>query len=365
MRIKDIEFMPKYIPEELKYVPEKISKVWENEIMESFENVGLNKDRLIKIYERMLIARYADMKGYEMFFKGEIPGYFHSSVGQEAVAFGVIEALEPEDYITTTYRGHAHYIARGGSVEKMFAEILGKATGCCKGKGGSMYIIDFSKNILYSSGIVSAPIPVATGIGLGIKIKKEKKVVAAFFGDGATNEGEFHECLNLAYIWKLPVIFIIENNRWAITSHVDRMMSSYNPSLRAIGHNIPVYVVNGMDFFEVYKVSKKVIKMVREKQEPSIIEALTHRYHGHTRIDPAYGIYRTMDVTEWYKMDDPLLKIRFFLIHIGWLEEKEIEKIEKKAKEEVEKAVESAKNAPYPELFEAYTDVYLDYPVEK
>jgi len=333
--------------------------------MESFENIGLNKDRLIKIYERMLIARYADMKGYEMFFRGEIPGYFHSYVGQEAVAFGVIEALEPGDYITVSYRGHAHYIARGGDVEKMFAEILGKATGVCKGKGGSMYIIDHSKNILHSSGIVSAPIPVAVGIGLGIKIKKEKKVVATFFGDGATNEGVFHESLNLARIWELPVIFVIENNRWAITSHVERMMSAYNPSVRAVGHNVPIYVVNGMDFFEVYKVSKKVIKEVRERQMPAVIEALTHRFHGHTRIDPAFGVYRTMEVTEWYKTSDPLLKIRLFLVHMGWLSEREIEEIERRAREEVEKAIEAAKKAPYPDISEAYTDVYADYPVEK
>jgi pyruvate dehydrogenase E1 component alpha subunit len=361
----DFDFIPRYLPEELKYVPEKVSEVWRSEIMESFEKFGLSRDRIVKIYERMLIARYADIKGYEMFFEGEIPGYFHSSAGQEAVAFGVIEALNLEDYITTNYRGHAHYIARGGNLEKMMAEILGKATGCCRGKGGSMYLIDFSKGILYSSGIVSATIPVAVGVGLGIKLKGEKKVVAAFFGDGATNEGEFHECLNLASIWNLPVIFIIENNSWSITSHVDRMMSSYNPSLRAVGHDVPTYTVDGMDFFEVYKVAKKVVDTVREEQKPSVIEALTHRYHGHTRVDPAYGVYRTKDVVEWYKTSDPLLRLRFFLTRVGWLSEKEIEEIEKKTKEKVEKAVESAKEAPYPEPTEAFTDVYLDYPVER
>jgi pyruvate dehydrogenase E1 component alpha subunit len=365
VRIEEIDFIPKYIEEELKYVPEKVSAIWETKLMESFENIGLSKDRLIKVYERMLLARYADLKGYEMFFKGEIPGYFHSSVGQEAVAFGVIEALESEDYIVTNYRGHAHYIARGGSVEKMIAEILGKATGCCKGKGGSMYIIDFSKNILYSSGIVSAQIPVAIGVALGVKMKKERKIVAVFLGDGAVNEGEFHECLNLASIWNLPVIFVVENNRWAITSHIDRMMSSYNPSARAIGHNVQVNIVNGMDFFEVYKVSWKMVKLVREKQEPAVIETLTHRYHGHTRVDPAYGVYRTREVTDWYKMDDPLLKLRYFLLYAGWLKEGEIKEIEKKAKEEAEEAVELAKKAPYPEISEAYTDVYSDYPVEK
>lgn len=359
------DFIPKYVPEELKYIPKKISKIWEKEFIESFERFGLTKDRLIKIYERMLIARYADIKCYEMFFKKEIPGYFHSSVGQEAVAFGAIEALKLEDYIVTNYRGHAHYIAKGGDVEKMIAEILGKATGCCKGKGGSMYIIDVSKGVMYSSGIVSAPIPVAIGIGLGIKLKEEKKVVVVFTGDGATNEGEFHECLNLASIWHLPVIFIVENNRWAITSHVERFMSTYNPSIRAVGHEIPIYIVDGMDFFEVYKVSKKAIDDAREECKPSVIEALTHRYHGHTRIDPAYGVYRTRDVTDWYKMADPILRFRFFLIYTEVLSENKIEEIERKARERVEKAVESAKKAPYPEISEAYADVYLDYPVEK
>ncbi|MEM3708947.1 MAG: thiamine pyrophosphate-dependent dehydrogenase E1 component subunit alpha [Nitrososphaerales archaeon] len=365
MKVREkADFIPIYLPEELKRIPEKISDVWRNRFMESFERIGLKKDRIIKIYERMLVARYADMKGYEMFFRGEIPGYFHSSVGQEATAFGVIEALDTEDYVITNYRGHAYYIARGGSVEKMMSEILGKATGCCKGKGGSMYIIDFSKGILYSSGIVSAPLPVAVGIALGVKIKKEQKVVVVFTGDGATNEGEFYECVNLSSIWNLPVIIVIENNRWAITSHVERMTSSYNPSLRAIGHNVPIYIVDGMDFFEVYKISRKVVEYVRETSRPCIIEALNQRYHGHTRVDPAYGIYRGREVVEWYKTNDPLLKMRLFLINMSWLDEDEISELERRAKEEVEKAVEFARKAPYPEISEAYTDVYADYSVE-
>jgi TPP-dependent pyruvate/acetoin dehydrogenase alpha subunit len=359
------DFTPPFIDGELKHIPEKLSQKWEKELMESFENSGLDRERIINIYGKMLIARFAEIRGYEMFFNGEVPGYFHSGAGQEAVSFGVIEALRPDDYITTTYRGHISYIAKGGKLEDMFSEILGKARGCCKGKGGSMYTIDFSKGFLYSSGIVSAPISVAVGIGQGIKLENEDKIAVTLLGDGATNEGQFHESLNLACVWELPVLFVIENNKWAITTHVERVMSTYNPSLRAVGHNIPTYIVDGMDLFEVYKVSRKIIDSIRSRQGPVVIEALTQRFHGHTRVDPAYGIYRSRDVTEWYKMSDPLIRIRLFLEHVGWLNAKELIEMDLKAKQEVEKAIKIAKEAPYPEVSEAYTDVYKDYIIER
>lgn len=354
------DFIPPFIDGELKHIPEKISQKWEKELIESFETSGLSKERIISIYGRMLIARFAEIKGYEMFFNGEVPGYFHSGAGQEAVSFGVMEALRPDDYITTTYRGHISYIAKGGNLVDMFSEILGKATGCCKGKGGSMYTIDFSMGFLYSSGIVSAPIPVAIGIGQGIKLKNDDKIAVSFLGDGATNEGQFYESLNLACVWELPVLFVIENNKWSITTHVERAMSTYNPSLRAVGHNISTYIVDGMDLFEVCKVTRKIVDKIRVRQGPAVLEALTQRFHGHTRVDPAYGIYRSREITEWYKMNDPLIRMRLFLERIGWLNTKELTEMELEAKQEVEKAIKIAKEAPYPDPSEAYVDVYKD-----
>lgn len=179
------------IPTELKFIPERPSEEWKKNLADSFENFGLKKEDLIEIYKNMLVARYFEVEGYGMFFEGKIPGYFHSGAGQEAVAFGAIKATRAEDYVVSNYRGHIHLIAKGGDVNKMMAEILGKATGYCHGKGGSMYTVDFPLGFLYSSGIVSATIPVAVGVGLGIKLGKEDKVVLSFFGDGAANEGDF------------------------------------------------------------------------------------------------------------------------------------------------------------------------------
>lgn len=351
------------LPSELKFIPEKPSKEWEKNLADSLENFDLKKEDLVQIYRDMLVARYFESEGYSMFFEGQIPGYFHSGAGQEAVAFGATKATRQDDYAVSNYRGHVHLIAKGGDINKIMAEILGKATGYCKGIGGSMYTVDLPLGFLYSSGIVSATIPVAVGVGLGIKLGKEDKVVLSFFGDGAANEGEFHECLNFASIWKLPVIFIVENNKYAITTSTKRCLSINNIAFRASGYSMPGCVVDGMDFLEVYLATKQAVERARNGGGPSLIEALTYRFHGHTRYDPAYGLYRSKEILEWYKSNDPIERIERFLKRMGWISARDLKTYRNEAKRNVEKAVKFAMESPYADTEEAYSDVYADYPV--
>jgi pyruvate dehydrogenase E1 component alpha subunit len=348
---------------ELNSIPEQPSEEWGKKFVDSLQRFDLKKQDIIEMYKNMLIARCFEAKGYSMFFEGQIPGYFHSGAGQEAVAFGAAKAIRRDDYVVSNYRGHVHLIAKGGDINKIMAEILGKATGYCKGKGGSMYTVDVPLGFLYSSGIVSATIPVAVGVGLGIKIGKDDKVVLSFFGDGAANEGEFHECLNFASIWKLPVIFIVENNKYSITTSTKRSISVKNIAFRASGYNIPGCVVDGMDLLEVYLATKEAVERARNGDGPSLIEALTHRFHGHTRWDPAYGVYRSKEVLDWYKANDPIERTERFLLRINWISSEELEIYRNESIELVENAVKFAVESPYPDVEEAYSHVYSDYEV--
>ncbi len=352
-----------YVQKELELIPKQPSQKWEKDLKDSLENCGLKKEDFIEIYEKMLIARYFEMAGYEMFFKGEIPGYFHSGAGQEAVAFGSIKTLREDDYVVSNYRGHIHLFAKGGDIKKTMAEILGKSTGYCEGLGGSMYTVDVSRGFLYSSGIVSATIPVGVGAALAIKMGKEDKVVLSFFGDGAASEGTFHECLNFASIWKLPIVFIVENNKYAITCGSKRSVSIKNIAFRASGYNMPGCVVDGQDFLEVYLATREAVDRARKGEGPYLIEALTYRFHGHTRWDPAYGLYRSKDVLEWYKANDPIERFERYLVRNDWLAEGRLDELRNKAKEAVAEAVEFAKNSPYADTERVYQDVYADYPV--
>jgi TPP-dependent pyruvate/acetoin dehydrogenase alpha subunit len=348
---------------ELDFVPEKPSEEWRKHFIESFEQVGLSLSELTEIYKEMLVARFFENKGYSMFFDGKIPGYFHSGAGQEAIAFGAIKAIRPDDYVVSNYRGHVHLIAKGGDIKKAMAEILGKAAGCCGGIGGSMYTIDTAIGYLYSSGIVSATIPVAVGAGLAIHLENSDKVVLSFFGDGAASEGEFHECLNFASIFKLPVVFIVENNKYSITTNTNRSISVKNVAFRASGYNIPGAVVDGMDFLEVYLATKEAVRRARSQKGPTLIEALTYRFHGHTRWDPAYGVYRSKEILEWYKANDPIERMERFLKTMQLTSAKDIEKYRETARQTVENAVQFALDAPFPEPENAYAHVYADYEV--
>jgi len=300
--------------------------------------------RLIKFYEKMYTIRIFEKTALQLYDQGLIRGVIHPYIGEEAIAVGVCEALKPNDYIVSTHRGHGHCIAKGAQTNKMMAELLGRVTGYCKGWGGSMHIADFSSGILGATGVVGAGIPVAVGAALSIKLRKTDQVTACFFGDGAVNQGTFHESLNLASIWKLPVIFICENNQYAISTPIKEVISVPNIADRASAYGMPGYIVNGNEVIEVYEVAQKLVENVRHEKRPVLLEAKTYRLEGHYRGDPEN--YRPREEVNRWKEKDPILSLRRKLVNEGLFSEKELKSVEKKVESDIEKAEKFAKKSP-------------------
>jgi pyruvate dehydrogenase E1 component alpha subunit len=262
-----------------------------------------------------------------------------------------------DDYITSTHRGHGHCIAKGADLNKTMAEILGKKTGYCKGKGGSMHVADAAVGNLGATAVVGSAIPIAVGAGLSCQLRKTNQVVACFFGDGATNNGTFHEALNMAAVWKLPVVFICENNFYAMGTRISNVMAIENIADRAQGYGMPGVVVDGNDIIAVYRAAKEAIEKARNGNGPTLIECKTYRQKGHSRFDP--GKYRpATEVEEWMRKD-PILRFKNELIKIGVLTEKEAEEIDRQVSEAVEEATRFAVESPFPEPEEALEDVYV------
>lgn len=306
-----------------------------------------NKDKLIRMYRRMQEIRIFEEKLYYLFLNRSMPGTIHQCVGQEAVAVGVCENLQKDDYITTTHRGHGHYIAKGGSLKELMAEMFAKKTGCCKGMGGSMHIAKLSVGILGTGGIVGAGVPIATGAALSAKLKGTKQVVACFFGDGAVNTGAFHEGVNLAAIWRLPIIFVCENNLYAFSTPINQTTLVKNLADRASGYGIPGIVVNGNDILAVHKFAQGAIQRARIGQGPTFIECKTYRHKGHARFDPAK--YRPdEEIKEWLDKD-PVLRFKNYLVRLGILTNEEVGDIEEEVKKEIEEAAMFAEESPDPE----------------
>jgi pyruvate dehydrogenase E1 component alpha subunit len=320
------------------------------------EMIGIGREKLIEMYRKMLEIRHFEEKVYYLFSQGYIPGTIHLYTGQEAVAVGVCSALQKDDFITSTHRPHGHYIAKGGRMDKLMAELFGKKTGCCKGKGGSMHVCDFSIGMPPGIGIVGAGIPIAAGIGLSIKLKGTKQVVACFFGDGACNQGTFHEGINLAAIWKLPVVFVCENNFYAASTHISKVMLLRYVADRASAYGIPGVTVDGNDVIAVYKAACEAIKRARDGGGPTLIECLTYRHKGHSRGDPA--TYRPKEEVEEWMKKDPIPRFKSKLIKMKVLTEEEADNIERDVLAEIEEAFEFAKESPLPEPEEALEDIY-------
>jgi len=249
--------------------------------MKSTKDYNLSKSQISKMYQGMIKIRYFENKIVELYSSGKMPGIAHLYIGEEAVAVGVCANLTSRDFITSTHRGHGHVIAQGADLKKMMAEILGKKSGYCKGKGGSMHIIDMKKGILGANGIVAAGIPIATGAGYSSKFRGTDQVAVAFFGDAASNHGNFHESLNMAAAWKLPVIYVCENNLYGISVDIRKVTNTKNIANRACAYNIPGYVVDGNDVLNVYEVTKKAVERARNKMGPTLIECKTYRWKGH------------------------------------------------------------------------------------
>ena len=256
----------------------------------------------IRKFDTTIIQLYAD---------GEIPGFMHLYIGEEAVAAGVCAALRKEDYITSTHRGHGHCIAKGGRLDLMMAELFGRQTGYCKGKGGSMHIADFNLGILGANGIVSGGIPTAVGAAVGIQYKEEKRVSVSFFGDGATNVGQFHEACNLASLWELPVIFICENNQYAQTTPRAEHQKIHSVADRALSYDMESVVVDGNDVVEVYRVATESVRRALKGAGPTFIECKTYRWRGHWEGDPQP--YRTRDEVDAWKQKCPIKRFRKYL----------------------------------------------------
>ncbi len=316
------------------------------------------KKILKDLYARTLKVRLFEEEVWEIFGRNLVPGTLHLYLGQEAVAAGVTAALNESDWIQSTHRGHGHVVAKGIDMKRAMAELLGKKTGSCKGKGGSMHITQFDAGVLGATGVVASGLPIAVGAALSCKMRGTDDVVACFFGDGASNNGTFCESLNMAAIWSLPVIWVVENNFYAMGTPIKMTCPSDNIAKRAEGYCIPAEVVDGNNALEVYEATKKAVERARKGEGPSLIECRTYRQKGHSRFDPAK--YRPKDEEEEWLSRDPVEIIKKIAIEEGALSEKEAEKIRKKLKEEVEKAGEFAIESEEPAPEEALDDVYAE-----
>ncbi|MCS7124950.1 MAG: pyruvate dehydrogenase (acetyl-transferring) E1 component subunit alpha [Candidatus Bathyarchaeota archaeon] len=308
------------------------------------------------MYGTMVKIRLFEEKVFELYAQNLVPGTIHLYTGQEAVAVGVCSALRRDDYITSTHRGHGHCIAKGADVKRVMAEILGKRTGYCKGKGGSMHIADFSVGMLGATAVVGAGIPIAAGAGLSIKLRKTDQVVACFFGDGASNQGTFHEGINMAAIWSLPVIFVCENNLYAMGTRQSMVMRVESVAERASAYGIPGVVADGNDVLAVYDATLKAAERARKGEGPTLIECKTYRHRGHSRVDPAK--YRPKEEVEAWLARDPIKRFREKLLELNVLTEVEIQQIDREVAAEIEEAVQYAMESPYPAPEEALEDVY-------
>ena len=319
----------------------------------------LSKNRLLNMYELMLDIRNFDLKVNQLVKRGMVPGMTHLSVGEEAANIGALSALNPDDIITSNHRGHGQVIGKGIDLNGMMAEIMGKATGTCKGKGGSMHIADLENGNLGANGIVGGGQGIAVGAAYTQKVKKTGKIVVCFFGDGATNEGSFHETLNLASVWKVPVIFYSINNGYGISTSIKKVMNTEHIYERAAAYGIPGYFIeDGNHVLEVYKKFEEAVKYVREGNGPVLIESVTYRWFGHSSSDP--GKYRTKEEVDEWKKKDPILKFGKYLVENKIATQEELDKLDEISKQKIEDAVEFAKNSPEPTIESAFEDIYAD-----
>jgi pyruvate dehydrogenase E1 component alpha subunit len=323
--------------------------------------LDLPRERLIEWLYQMHLIRAFEETVEQLYAAGKMHGTMHLSIGQEAVAVGAIAALRPDDYITSTHRGHGHAIAKGQDLRAMLAELLGKETGVCRGRGGSMHLADLERGNLGANGIVAGGIPIAVGAGLSIRMQGQDRVVLCFFGDGAANHGNFHEGLNMAAIWRLPVVFLCENNQYAMSMAVRRAMAVPRVADRAVAYGIPGETVDGMDVVAVYRAVRAAVERARRGEGPTLIEAITYRYRGHSKSDRQ--VYRTKDEVQAWMARDPIVRLREALIARGWLSEAEAAALEERAREAVAEALRAAEGDPEPEVAQLTEGVYAEDPL--
>lgn len=312
---------------------------------------------LTNLYATMFRIREFEEQVFELYKLGLMPGLAHLYIGEEAVATGACAALEEKDFIGSTHRGHGHLIARGADTKKMMAEILGKKDGYCKGKAGSMHIMTLDKGILGANGVVGGGIPIATGAAYMAKIKDTKQVTVCFMGDSATNEGSFHESLNMASAWDLPIVYVIENNLYGISVGLKRVTKVVDLSVRAQGYGMKGISIDGNDVLKVYETVKEAVDYARLGNGPTLIECKTYRHKGHHVGDPGLE-YRTREEEEEWKARCPLSCFKDYLLKEKKATKEVISELELSIIEEIKEAVEFAKNSPYPDPSEAFEDIY-------
>ncbi len=327
---------------------------------ESLEERARREDpALLKtLLKQMLMIRRFEEKAAELYTLGKIGGFCHLYIGQEAVAVGAISTLEPDDYVVTSYREHGHALARGIEPGEVMAELCGKQSGVCKGKGGSMHLFDKRRGFLGGHAIVGGQIPLAAGVAFASKYLKQPRVTLCLFGEAAVNIGSFHESLNLAALWKLPVVFICENNRFGMGTPVERASSLYDLSQKACAYNMARTWVDGMDVLAVREVLQEAVARARKESAPTLIEARTYRFMGHSMSDPSHGHYRTKSEVEAQRRHDPIKNFTTALEAVGVITQEFLEELDQKISDSVEDAVAFAERSPEPEPQELYTDTY-------
>ena len=313
---------------------------------------------LLEFYRQMLLIRKVEERLSQLFLEGTIPGTLHQSLGQEAVAVGVCRALRETDVITSTHRPHGHALAKGVSLPSFIAELLGKTSGCCKGRGGSMHVGDITKGMVPSIAIVGGGIPIATGMALAFKRRGEDHVAVSFTGDGGVAEGIFHEAVNMGAIWDLPVLYVIENNRYAASTHYSRNTKLEQLSGIAAAYGIPGVTIDGNDVLEVYETARTAVERARAGEGPTIIEAMTYRITGHNRRDPCN--YMPEDERDQALKQEPVKRFEEVLLRDGHAEAALLAEIQTELESEIEAAIETALAAPDPDPEEAFLYVYAE-----
>lgn len=331
-------------------------QLWQPPANDRRPTSGYSRDFLLDVYAQMFLIRSFELRVNELFLKGLIPGTIHLSHGQEATTVGACVPLRLDDYITMTHRAHGQAIAKGVSTRSLMAELLGKATGCSGGKGGSLHVGDISVGALTSIAIVGAGCPIATGFAFAFKQLKTDRVALAFFGDGTANKGDLHEAMNLAATWTLPIIFLCENNFYASTTNLNEVMLNERVAERAAAYRMPGVTIYGNDPLEVYETVQAAVTRARAGEGPTFVECLTYRHGGHKRDDPA--AYRPREEVDLWKEHDPVVTFRSALLADTRLTEADLATVEASVREQIEDAVTFAIDSPYPALESAVRHVY-------
>jgi len=313
-----------------------------------------------RLLRSMLLIRRFEEKTAEAYALGKIGGFCHLYIGQEAVTVGSSAALRPDDYVICSYREHAQALTRGVPATAVMAELYGKATGCSKGKGGSMHLFDVSRRFMGGHAIVGGHIPLATGIGLGIKYRGGDQVCLCYFGEAAVNIGAFHEALNMASVWKLPVIFLCENNRYGMGTAFERVAAVTDVVEHACSYDMAAELVNGMDVHEVQRATERAVKRARAAGHPTLLEVRTYRFMGHSMSDPLHGVYRTKEEVEDHKKQDPISQLAAELKEAGVIDQPGMDALDAEVRAEVDAAVRYAEESPDPDPAELHAHVLAD-----